>query len=202
MATDAVTGNGGMHRTGKPGGLAEITGGFMTDAAIIGRRDMIGRFTDGNISVVTVRTAIDDSRVIERRVGKVGGVVAHGTILSRGQMRGYFTHGNDSVVARRAVVNHAGMIIGAAGEGTRCMAVTAIRAGWKVHMMIGRLNRTSISAPIMTGITPVTHYVGTGMINELRGKGIRMVAVAAIALGVGMIGHSLLASGDGAVVAA
>jgi hypothetical protein len=69
-------------------------------------------------------------------------------------------------------------------------------------MMIGRLNRTSISAPIMTGITPVTHYVGTGMINELRGKGIRMVAVAAIALGVGMIGHSLLASGDGAVVAA
>lgn len=54
MATDTITGNGGMHRTGKPSGLRKIAGGIMTDAAIFRCWNMIGRFTGGSITVMAI----------------------------------------------------------------------------------------------------------------------------------------------------
>lgn len=111
-----------------------------------------------------------------------------------------FTHGNHTIVARRTIVNHAGMIKDTVGKRTWCMADVAIRASCKGYMMIGKFNATGSTA-VMTGIAPVTHNIGARMVNELRGKGIRMVAITAITVGIRMVSHASFANGDGTVVA-
>jgi hypothetical protein len=55
---------------------------------------------------------------------------------------------------------------------------------------------------IMTLAALMAHYIGTSVIRETADKGIRGVTVTAITGGIGMVRHSLFASGDYAVVAA
>lgn len=90
------------------------TAGYVTETAIVGRREMIDILSCCRNAVMAGCAVTDDVGMIENRAGKAGCIVANTAIFGGGDMRRRLRKGADSIVgtivARDAIIGDAGMI--------------------------------------------------------------------------------------------
>ncbi len=124
--TGVVTGFAIVHNPRMVECRTRKTGRQVTNRAILDSGDVVGRQPYGACRVigpVMAGSAIGgDSRVIENRRNELGCRVADNAILGGRQVVSGFTAGDHFVVTGGTIIYHAGMIINAAGKGTRGMA--------------------------------------------------------------------------------
>ena len=83
--------------------------GFVTDAAILGGRNMIHRFADGRYTMAR-GTVIHDTRVIKHCTNKSGGVMTDTAILGGGNVRTRLTNGGAAIMAGGTIVTDTGVV--------------------------------------------------------------------------------------------
>jgi hypothetical protein len=108
----------------------------MTGRAVLTGRNVTHRFSCADIAIMAGEAVAGiRAGMIKQGTDKTGRRVAGGTILivrcSRDMIR-EFTYADPVVVTRGTAIDDAGMIIGTGAESTRCMANTAVLAGWHV----------------------------------------------------------------------
>jgi len=72
----------------------EKTAGDVTDAAILGGRQVIDVLADGRHAIMAGRAVVHDAGMIKHRGGKCRGAMAIGAIPGRGHMVGWFAQGD------------------------------------------------------------------------------------------------------------
>ena len=146
--------------------------GRMTHRTIAAGRDVVQRFTQSDFAVMTQRAVIGiDTGVREYDIGEADRVVTIGAILAVGIGRYVIeelAHTDDVVVAAVTARRHAGMIVGARAEGTRCMTGLAV-LGTDRHVFIERCGQR-YSGRIDTVVTVVASLRQDGRIGVVYAK--------------------------------
>ena len=139
---------------------------------------MIIRLTATDIPVMTRHAVINDSSMIKCCRDKTRGLVAVSAITVGWQVINKFTNSDHIVMAirakRRWINVTCPMTKRAASESTGSMANTAVFA---CRHVIERFTRRRST---MTGIAPVTHNLGAGMIDECTSESLCVMAITTI----------------------
>ena len=165
-------------------GMVEYSGGkatgFVTDAAILCGRHMIG-FHAHSCHSVARRTVIHYAGMIKHRTDKGSGVMTDAAIFRRGNVCTRLANGRRAVVARSAITTDARVV---EYRGTkRCCGVTEITILISGQMVYGRL-LTDSKLTVMTTVAAVAH---AGMIKHPGGETAGDMAYGTILRGGDMI---------------
>ena len=125
MTLIAVPGTTGIVRPGAAfKGCSGVTG-----AAIQAGRNVIVMFTKCRRTIVTGRTVINDTGMIEASSDEASGRMTDATILVRCYMAACFTYGVLAIMTGATVVYDANMVKGSRYKTRGLVAVTAITGG-------------------------------------------------------------------------
>ncbi len=155
---------------------------------------MIGRLTDTDQAVVARHAVIDNTCVLECRLGKIRRDMAGRAILGRRQVGYELADTDDVVVARGTIADDTGVIKYATGECTGCVTGSAI---FDCRHMVARLAKRA--GPVVAGIAADRCHQVTGVVDKCPDKAIDIMTRAAVCSSCRMIEG--LAGCRGSVVA-